>query len=131
MISVETDDSKLASFISKKQDEGWVISGVCMTGPQVDPKTGYSNEGVLIDRGCWRWVDLKAWRRVFKPRTRLPKQEPRWPSRCAVCIWALHDGLTCQNKACQWFNLEAPPVRMSNADALAELDRRAAADNPL
>jgi len=73
MIHVDTDNSKLAQFITQKLADGWVVSGVCMAGPKIDPKTGYSADGVLIDRGCWRWVDLGAWRRIFKRRIRIPK----------------------------------------------------------
>jgi hypothetical protein len=78
MIHIETDESKLANFIAKKQAEGWTVTGVCMTGPKVDRKTGSASEGVLIDRNCLRWVDLAGWRRVFKPRIRPPKPTPTW-----------------------------------------------------
>ena len=73
MIKVETDNSKLAQFIAKKRAEGWTVTGVCMTGPEVDPNTGMASDGVLIDRACWRFVDPDAWRGVFKPRIRLEK----------------------------------------------------------
>lgn len=73
MIHVETDERKLAEFIAKKRAEGWTVTGVCMTGPEVDAKTGMASEGVLIDRACWRFVDPDEWRGVFKPHIRWAK----------------------------------------------------------
>jgi len=46
------------------------------------------------------------------------------PSRCAECLWALYDGKLCQNMICLQFGRNAPSVRMSNADAEAELRKR-------
>ena len=67
MIHIETDERKLAQFIAQKMADGGKVTGVCMTGPRVERESGGAGEGVLIDRGCWKWVNSFAdWRVIFK-----------------------------------------------------------------